>query len=292
MKGKPYDIEHRLLSDGRVRWVREKARINFDDNGNAISAIGVVQDITDRKQLMDEYRRSTQLAALGTVAAGVAHEINNPIQGIINYATLIVNAPDKTDRVADMSARIVKEGNRIANITHDMLHYAKDNRGEHGEVDILNPITAAVSLVKLNYKHSDVDIDLELPTAPVVVIANPQWVQQVVVNLIENAIDAVLEKGEDLIRGTIKVMGKVVEEGESSLFMLEILDNGIGIPEENLVKVRDAFFTTKQKSNGTGLGLSIVGDIVAKHHGSLKIESEEGRYTKVTVFLPVAKESL
>ena len=125
------------------------------------------------------------------------------------------------------------------------------------EADILTPITAAVSLVGLNYKHSGVDINLDLPAAPVLVTANPQWIQQVVVNLVENSFDAILAKGKSHISETIKVTGKVVEEEGRSQFMLEILDNGIGIPAENLVKVRDAFFTTKQETKGTGLGLSI-----------------------------------
>ncbi len=248
---------------------------------------GFFYDIRDRKRLMEDYRRSTQLAALGTIAAGVAHEINNPIQGIINYATLIGNAPDRAERIVDMAGRIVKEGNRIASITRDLLHYARDNREELRATDILEPITAAVSLVSLNFKHSGITIKRDFPATPVFVRANPQWVQQVVVNLVENSFDAVLAKGQPDEAEAIKVVGSVVEEGQNHWFRLEVLDHGIGIPATNLGKVQDAFFTTKQETKGSGLGLSIVGDIVSKHHGTLEIESEEGLYTRVIVNFPV-----
>lgn len=283
---KTFEFRHRI-SSGEIHDVEvHTSPIRLKDK---VVLFSIIHNITQRKKLMEDYRRSAQLAALGTVAAGVAHEINNPIQGIINYATLIGSTPERTDRVIDMAGRIVKEGNRIAGITRDLLHYAKDNRGEFRTTDILEPIKAAISLVNLNYKHSGVSIDLDLPAIPVLVIANPQWVQQVIVNLVENSFDAILAKGDVREGESIRVNGRVDHDGGAPRFSLEVLDHGIGIPAENLGRVRDAFFTTKQETKGTGLGLSIVADIVAKHRGALEIESGEGLYTRVSVSLPLAK---
>ena len=248
---------------------------------------GFFYDISDRKKLLREYQRSAQLAALGTVAAGVAHEINNPIQGIINYATMIVSTPDKTDRVSDFSQRIINEGNRVAKITRELLQYARDNRGDFSLVNILEPITAAVSLLKYKMQQNRIEVLLELPATPVVMRVHPQWIQQVVVNLIDNACDALREKGGGKQSRPIEVYGRVEASGGEQEFVLDVLDYGIGIPADLVARVQDVFFTTKQESKGTGLGLAIITDIVSKHHGTLNIDSEHGQFTKVTVRLPV-----
>lgn len=246
---------------------------------------GFFYDIRQRKQLLEDYRRSTQLAALGTVAAGIAHEVNNPVNGIINCAVLIRNAPERTGRVADLARTIIREGERVARITRDLLHYSRDSRGEFLPTDLRELVTSAVSLLRLNLA-GDIEIALDLEQSPLVLELHPQGMQQVVINLVGNACDAVREKGVTADNRVVRVGCHLSRELPEAQVCLEVLDFGCGIPAPLLDKVRDAFFTTKPGSKGTGLGLAIVGDIVAKHQGRLEIESEAGAFTRVRVFLP------
>ena len=247
---------------------------------------GIFYDIRERKQLLEDYRRSTQLAALGTVAAGIAHEVNNPVNGIINCATLIRNAPERTGRVADLSRTIIREGERVARITRDLLHYSRDSRGEFLPTDLRELVKSAVSLVRLNPACWDIEIALEWEDAPLVLDLHPQGMQQVVINLVGNACDAVREKGITVENRMVRVGCRLDESPPEPQVCLEVLDFGCGIPATLMGRVRDAFFTTKPGSKGAGLGLAIVGDIVAKHQGKLEIESEPGRFTRVRVCLP------
>jgi len=246
---------------------------------------GFFYDIRQRKQLLEDYRRSTQLAALGTVAAGIAHEVNNPVNGIINCAALIRNAPERTGRVADLARIIIREGERVAPITRDLLHYSRDSRGEFLPTDLRELVASAISLLRLNLAD-DIEIALDLEQTPLVLELHPQGMQQVVINLVGNACDAVREKGGTAENRVVRVGCHLTRELAEATVCLEVLDFGCGIPAPLLDRVRDAFFTTKPGSRGTGLGLAIVGDIVAKHQGRLEIESEAGVFTRVRVFLP------
>jgi len=249
---------------------------------------GFFYDISERKKLQEEQARSAQLAALGTVAAGVAHEINNPIQGIMNFATLIHKKPELVERNGEMAQRIVDESLRVAKITRDLLFYAKDSRLDLSPVEARGILDGALSLVRTKFRHHGIELALEVQEDLGKVILQPQSIQQVVLNLVDNAFDALHFKpttGEKLIR----VKGEAVERDGVPLLLLEVSDNGIGMPEEVRSKAQQAFFTTKPGTEGTGLGLSIVGDIVAKHQGRLEIESREGEGTSVRIFLPLLR---
>ncbi|MDT8441864.1 MAG: GAF domain-containing protein [Desulfuromonadales bacterium] len=251
----------------------------------------IVFDVTDRNRLLSEYRRSSQLAALGTVAAGVAHEINNPLQGMMNYATLIALKPAQAERVEKFARQIVHQGERISEITRTLLHYSRDDRGQFVDSDICQLIRATIRLLKTNMKKEPVSLTVSLPDQPVTMVVLPQGIQQIVSNLVGNARDALTEKEAETTDKRIDVRGSVeaATVSEPQRFVLEVIDNGVGIPAQNLARVGDAFFTTKRNNRGTGLGLAIVGDIVKKHRGSIAIDSKVGGYTKVTVVIPFSQ---
>jgi signal transduction histidine kinase len=140
-------------------------------------------------------------------------------------------------------------------------------------------------------KTEDINIDKNLPDIPVLLEINPQGIQQVITNLINNSRDALLSSSGTKADKTIEIKGYFSEPPIDDLFVLEVVDNGIGISAENLKKVRKTFFTTKGLSKGTGLGLSIVTGIVESHNGTFEIDSVEGDHTKVTIRLPVNKPS-
>jgi len=243
-------------------------------------------DVSKRAKIMAEYRRAAQLAALGTIAAGVAHEINNPIQGIMNYAAMIQNKPDQVDRNIDISRRITAESERIAEITKELLDFSRDTHKEKVVSDLTQIVNAAIHLIEKKISKQGIVIETHymdgLPGIPLY----PQRIQQVVINLIDNAADAINSKQLPGVERVISVSCRrvVVEHGGS--LCLEVADRGIGMSEEVLSKACETFFSTKPSSQGTGLGLSIVSDIVDRHNGQLEIESVEGEYTTVKVLLP------
>lgn len=278
-----FEFKHRL-ANGEIRDV--EVHVSPITVREQTLLFSIIHDITERNRLLAELRRSSQLAALGTVAAGVAHEVNNPLQGIINYAALIARATDSSARAKEFANRIIHEGNRITGITRSLLHYSRDNHSEFVACDICQLIRSAVNLLQLNMKHESVSFGLKLPAEPVLMTVVPQGIQQIVINLIDNARDAVAAH-KDPGRGMrIELEGRLEPGAGRDLFIIEVRDNGIGIPQEILPKVGDAFFTTKGASRGTGLGLSIVGDILRNHHGSMTIDSSPGVWTRVRISIP------
>ncbi len=279
-----FAFTHRLAS-GELRAVEiysTPIRINAKTH-----LFAIVHDVTDRQKLMEERGRAEQLAVLGTVAAGVAHEINNPIQGILNYAALLLRSPEHRDQVLDLAERITRESERIAKITRDLLHYSKDNRNEMKSVNMQELIQSALSLIVPKVRPSGITVHTELSEATDDLLVNPQGIQQVVINLVDNAYDALRMKDLRRADKVILVRSYQAELGHKSRFCIEVQDNGVGMSEKVLARARDAFFSTKPASEGTGLGLSIVSEIVGKHQGELEIASHEGEYTKVIVSLPL-----
>ena len=268
-------------------WLSTNAEPIIDENNVLIGCRGADFDITERKMLMMEQTRSAQLAALGTVAAGVAHEINNPIQGILNYATLIKQAPEKTSQVVDISHRIIYESERIASITKDLLYYSRDHTVNMMDLDIKETIERALSLIETKVKRKGIIIKTSFYEQVPLVRAQPQAIQQIVINLVDNAYDALRIKDLPVHEKIIKLSVDMVEKKASHFVSIEVVDNGMGMNKISLLRAKEAFYSTKPSSQGTGLGLSIVNDIVANHGGEFIIESEENVYTRMQVLLPV-----
>lgn len=283
------EFENRNINRaGDVVWLSKSGVPILDSNGRLIGYRGADVDISERKKLMEDQSRAAQLAALGTVAAGVAHEINNPIQGIMNYAGLIKMSPDKVKRNSDIAERILAESKRIAKITQDLLFYSKDNRLERTEVDVKETVESAISLIATKIRNHNVSIETDIQTD----LPNANWqaqsIQQVILNLVDNAYDALRVKQNCSEQKRILVRVKLLRTEDPPKVSIEVQDNGIGMSGEIMRRVQEAFFTTKPPSEGTGLGLSIVNDIVTKHNGSLTIDSKEGQYSRFTVILPLS----
>lgn len=278
------ECRYRCL-DGTYRWI-EFTAVNCLNNPLIEGILLTYRDISERKKMFREQRRSAQLAALGTVAAGVAHEINNPIQGIMNLATLIERNPENTDRIIDCSARIIAESKRIASLTKDLLYYSKDDSSQLIVSDIEELISGALGLITSKLNGKGVFVETSYAENLPHIAVQPQGLQQVIINLVDNAFDAICDKALSDNNKVIRIDVEVTKLKQEPYLLIEVHDQGTGMTSDVIERAKEAFFSTKPSRQGTGLGLSIVNDIVASHNGFLDIESRPGEYTKISVYLP------
>lgn len=266
----------------------------FEDVDGTPLVLELGIDITEKKTLETEAFRSHQLASIGELAAGVAHEINNPINGIINYAQIILDdvagPVDPKDPVADIAGRIIKEGERVAVIVKNLLSFARDRKGEQGPNAIEPIIRDTVSLIESQLRKDGITLDVRLDANLPQVNANSQQIQQVFLNILSNARYALNQKYSGFHEEKrIEVRCETVDIGSDTLVRTRFTDYGVGIPEETMQKIYNPFFTTKPTDEGTGLGLSISHGIIKDHGGRLHYDSVVGEYTRAVVDLPVAK---
>lgn len=255
--------------------------------------IATVRDITEEKIRKSEALRTGQLAAIGELAAGVAHEINNPINGIINYTQLLLdNANDKYDETdRDFLSRIIKEGERIAVIVGNLLSFARQ-RDVVEDVSMKEIVEDSISLLMHRLQKEGIRTAVEIPDNLPLVKGNPQQLQQVMVNLMTNAIYALNQRYPEMSpekKLEIRCCRKTTAGKE--YVCTTVTDWGIGIPKDIIKRIFDSLFTTKPPGKGTGLGLSISKGLVRDHHGFLSIDSRPGGPTVAMVDLPVIENN-
>jgi two-component system NtrC family sensor kinase len=238
----------------------------------------VLEDVTDRASLEEQLRLSEKMAAIGLLAAGVAHEVNTPLTGISSFTQMLLERSDPNDPRTQLLEKIERQTFRAAKIVNSLLNLARPSGGEAGAVDLHAVIGDILSLLEHQFKIGHIQVRKELPAAPVVVRGVEYKLQQVFLNLFLNARDA-MPKG-----GWLSVSTRVAA-GEA---IVEVADTGVGIPSEHLARIYDPFFTTKS-DGGTGLGLSVTYGIVQEHGGSLSCESDIGHGTKFRLTLPLAE---
>lgn len=252
----------------------------------------IVRDLSEQKRLAAEKElmqmqlfQSSKLASIGELSAGVAHEINNPLNGIINFAQLLKD--DQTAVTATeqrMVDGIIEEGQRISKIVRDLLTFARLDVHELTRVNIAETIATSVSLFGHQLDKDGITLEVEVPKNLPAVRAEGSRLRQVVINMISNAHHALRAKDSETKVFHIKA-GTIEKEGRTCL-RLEFFDNGVGIKREDLDKIFDPFFTTRRDKGGTGLGLSLSFGIVREFNGTITVESEEGNYTRFIVDLP------
>ncbi len=231
--------------------------------------------------------QSSKMAALGKMAAGIAHEINNPLAVIGEKAGWIKDLLAEEDlsksenfkEFEDAVKRIEFHVERAKKVTHRLLGFARRMEPVLEQVDINKTLHETVDFLENESRFRNIDIQIDPQTNIPTIMSDSSQLQQVFLNIINNAIDAIGKGGEIRIRTTYLSTNNEI--------LIVIADNGPGIPKENLGKIFDPFFTTKEVGKGTGLGLSIVYSIIEKLGGRIMVASEEGQGTTFTIYLPV-----
>ena len=263
-----------------------------NEDGGIVESRSMVMDITARRQADQErlvveaqLRQSQKLESVGTLASGVAHELNNPLTGVINYAQLIHDrVEDATTR--DYAAGIVEEGERMAKIVRQLLSFAWQETERHSLVDLRDIVDEALSLIEAVLQKDQIRVEVDIPSDLPRTRCRSQQIQHVLMNLLTNARDALNsrypEQDEDKI---VRITAELAEDGAWVRTTVE--DHGAGISAELLGRVFDPFFTTKLRGRGTGIGLTISHRIVRDHGGRLAVDSEPGVCTRFIMDLPV-----
>ncbi|MFH1845316.1 MAG: PAS domain-containing protein [bacterium] len=262
-----------------------------DPDGNPIEIMGICRDITTRLQLKADLVRTERLAAIGKMAAGVAHEINNPLAVIKTIAGVLEEVleedgaewhPATRDLVTRATERLNFQVKRAASITHSLLGFARKSESGLKQTSVTDLLDESLDLLAPEINLVGCEIRREYATATPTVLTDPMLLEQIFVNLVKNAIDAVEEK-----TGTQGVIRLEVIPATDSV-VVKIQDNGVGIPEDALGEIFDLFHTSKPAGKGTGLGLAIVHDIVKRLGCQIEVASEVGLWTCFTLTIPTA----
>ena len=230
--------------------------------------------------------QSEKMSAVGQLAAGVAHEINNPLGVILGFAQGLVRRLAPNDPTELPLKSIERESMRCKQLVQDLLTFSRASKTEKEEVDINQAVEGALSLITAQTKVKNIRLVKELKEGLPKLFSNSSQIQQVIINLSNNAIDAMSAAGS----GTLTVRTQQTKLETKDMIQIQISDTGQGIPKEIQSKVFEPFFTTKEVGKGTGLGLSLVFEIVQKHEGRIVIDSQPGAGTTMNVFLPMRKQ--
>jgi len=257
-------------------------------DGEVIAGVGIVEDITERKTLQAEAVRVAHLSSLGELAAGVAHEINNPITGIIGYAEILSDSLNEKGQDAKIPNSIIKEAERVAEIVKNLLYFARYRKEEHSPAYIKDILSDTFGLVERQIIKDNIKFSVEVPADLPKIKVRSKELQQVFLNLISNARYALNQKYPKLNEDKfLEVKCETIEIEGRNYVRTTFYDSGIGIPANILNRITDPFFSTKPSGEGTGLGLSISHGIIKNHDGRLWFESVEGEYTKSIVDIPL-----
>ncbi|UCD71878.1 MAG: PAS domain S-box protein [Syntrophobacterales bacterium] len=266
-----------------------------EETGEIVGYLSVVRDMTEKKQMEMQLIQADKMASLGELAAGVAHEINNPLSGILSNAEFLQEEiPEESEERQEEIREIIENSQRIKTIVQDLLNFSRQRDSKtYTTLDISAVIASSLNLTEHQINLDRIKIIKEIGETLPFVKGSFNQLEQVFINLLSNARYALNQKypspHEDK---TLLIRTDQVEGDGRKYVRIEFIDRGIGIPEESMDKVLNPFFTTKEQGQGTGLGLSISFNIIQEHNGAIRFESKEGEYTKVTVDLPVYEEDI
>ncbi len=266
-----------LTKDGKVVWInRRNTRFVYEGKP---AVLGNIVDITQQKQMAKKMMQMEKLASLGTFTSGIAHELNNPLNNILNSLHIVLEEWEDGDPefTKTLLRDIEKQVERGKNIIKSLLDFSRTDRLNIRPVRFYRLVDQSLNLIKHNIPdnikvHIDIPEDIEINISF-------EHIQQALINLLTNAAQAMGNNG-----GILQIKAFLDEKADEFCFLVK--DTGKGIPAEHLKKIFDPFFTTKEPSQGTGLGLSITHGIIQQHGGRLAVSSQPGKGTTMTVHLP------
>jgi two-component system NtrC family sensor kinase len=243
----------------------------------------------DLQRAQAEAARGEKLASVGLLAAGIAHELNNPLTGVLTFATLVrKQLPPDSPEAEDLDL-VIQETRRCATIIRRLLDFAREKAPEKSYADLNTLVDETAELIRQSLQGADIELSMDLDPELPPVWVDEDLIKQVVMNILVNAQHAVEENGRISVRTRLCQAGPHQGEAESAEPMVEISirDTGCGISEENLQKIFDPFFTTKGVGRGTGLGLSVSHGTIEAHGGSIEVDSTVGEGTEFRIYLPL-----
>ena len=287
--GLPYDVEHRVVRpDGTVRWVHEQANILRDDQGRPRRMIGTVQDVTVRRQLEDQLRQAQKMEAIGRLAGGIAHDLNNALTAIAGYAELALGEVEAEHPARPDVEEIRRAAERAGSVTRQLLAFSRKQLLEPRIFDLNNTITGIARLLS-RLLGTDVNIETHLSDEPLTVLGDPGQVEQAVINLAVNARDAMPGGGHLVLTTGIEIVDEAFARAHppmppGSYVVLSVTDSGHGMSRETQARIFEPFFTTKDVGKGTGLGLSMVYGTLKQIGGFIFVDSEIDRGTTFSLY--------
>ena len=248
----------------------------FSKEGERTGLIVTFQDLTDIRSMEESVRRKDRLAAVGRVAAGLAHEIRNPLGAMRGAIQILESKTEMESSQANLMEIILRESDRLNEIISNFLKYARPRISNFAEVDVKEAITDTMTLLRHSPDVSpDIEIDSDLPEEPVIINADVSQLKQIFWNLARNAVQALDGQGR---------LGVGLSSVSSNRIRIVFEDNGVGMPPAQVEQLFEPFSTST--TGGTGLGLSIVDQIVKDHNGTINVKSKEGAGTKISIELP------
>jgi len=270
----PKSVERKI---GNSVYLISSFPIFFDERD---AVVYIMKDITETRRLKDQVYHLDKLSSLGTLTSGVAHEINNPLTGIIGYTEMLL-MKDTDEQMSKYLKQIYDSAIRCKRIVENMLTFSRQTQSQKSPEDMNDLIDKTVELHEYWLRNTNIEIVRKYAESPVTSV-DRQQLQQVILNLLINAEHAIIDAGR---KGKIEFETNV--DRDQGLIEIRISDNGTGIPDEIRSKIFDPFFTTKPVNKGTGLGLSIAHGIIAEQGGTIEADSIPGEGTTFTIKLPV-----
>ena len=259
----------------------EEATLNpvMNASGGITNFVAVKRDITERRRMESIVNQSEKLSAVGQLAAGVAHEINNPLAVILGFAQSIMGRLQESDPMHNPIKSIEREALRCRNLVQDLLTFSRQRKAGVALEAVVPTIEGAMNLVETQARVKSIVVRRDFSSDVPLIQADRTQIQQVIINLCTNAFDA-MPSG-----GTLTVQVR----GQKTHVEIRVTDTGTGIPADIQGRIFEPFFTTKEVGKGTGLGLSLVYEIVKNHQGTIDLETEAGKGTTFIVRLPAAE---
>jgi two-component system NtrC family sensor kinase len=281
--GKSVRDEFEIDLGGHRTWISANFMPLKDEQGGVNAVLCIARDITENKNLERQLINAEKLASMGTLAAGVAHEVNNPLGVILGFCDLLLRKKDKNSQEYEDLKTIERQGLHCKQVVENLLSFARLGEGEAEYADVNQGIEDIIKVVKHTLEMHDIELELSLTENLPLAQGDPRQLQQVFLNLVNNAVSA-MSGG-----GTLKI--RTYLERATRKAVIQVEDDGIGIKEEHMDRIFEPFFTTKPEGEGTGLGLFVSYGIITKFGGTIDCRSHQSpsmkpRGTIFTIKLP------